>query len=178
MRACIEFHTYTSPYASTLLLLHNHTGSTPCSCTIIVTQRVELVYKTGVCVCVCVCVCVSVHTFCINMAICGACTCHSLSLPWLMQEYRARKRAGLQRRVAGQLRSSLGQAQGGGLMSTAVDFNQLVGSFAGEARSTAHGCDVYHLYLPPPLCGQQICVSVVGCLQLVWTVQIYVYCSE
>lgn len=48
------------------------------------------------------------------------------------EEYRARKRAGLQRRVAGQLRSSLGQAQSGGLMSTAVDFNQLVGSFAAE----------------------------------------------
>ena len=50
-----------------------------------------------------------------------------------MQEYRARKKAALQRRVAAQLRSSLGQGQGRGLMSTGVDFNQLVNSFAGEA---------------------------------------------
>lgn len=79
----------------------------------------------------------------------------SLSAVAHAQEYRARKRAGLQRRVAGQLRSSLGQAQGGGLMSTAVDFNQLVNSFAGEARSTAHACDAYHLSAHLPSVGSR-----------------------
>jgi hypothetical protein len=48
------------------------------------------------------------------------------------EEYKDRKKQLLKKRVASKLRSATGQGQSTGLLSTSMDFNQLVNSFASE----------------------------------------------